>query len=122
MRNYSRNTKILILLAALVSVILISLLSYYTGDYSLEVAYALAILLPSWYAGRLQGLAVAAVAGAGIVLSYHYFNVEKTIPETLTLGIPVAGDIGPRNHAGVVVAPLGGLARFRMVVHRIAEG
>lgn len=78
MKNYCRKTKMLILLAALSGVILISLLSYYTGDYSLEVAYALAILLPSWYAGRLQGLAVAAVAGAGILLSYHYFNVEKT--------------------------------------------
>ncbi|ANA39445.1 hypothetical protein A2G06_02525 [Geobacter anodireducens] len=78
MKNYSRNTKILILLTALGAVILISFLSYFTGDFSLEVAYALAILLPSWYAGRLQGLAVTAVAGVGIVLSSHYFNAENT--------------------------------------------
>lgn len=89
MKNYSRNTKIQILLAALGAVILISFLSYYTGDYSLEVAYALAILLPSWYAGRLQGLAVAVVAGAGIVLSYHYFNVEKTTIHYINMGLEV---------------------------------
>ena len=37
-------------------------------------------------------------------------------------GVPVSGEIDPRDHAHVVVAALGGLARLGMVVHGVAHG
>jgi len=77
MKDYGRKNIILILLSASAAVILISFLSYFTGDFSLEVLYALVILLASWYGGRLPGILVTAVAGAGITLAYHYFSTRK---------------------------------------------
>lgn len=89
MKNLSQGNKILVLLAALAGVVLISLISYYTGDFSLEVAYALAILLPSWYAGRLQGVAATAAAGAGILLSNHYYHAENTTVRNVNMVLEV---------------------------------
>jgi len=77
MRDYSRNKKFSILAGSMLAVIVVSFMSYYTGDFSLEVVYALVILLSSWYAGRLQGLLVSFFSGAGIVLSYYFFNAQS---------------------------------------------
>jgi hypothetical protein len=39
-----------------------------------------------------------------------------------TGGVPVSGEIHPRDHSHVVVAALGCLARLGMVVHRVTQG
>lgn len=89
MRDYSKNIKFVILATSVLAVILVSFLSYYTGDFSLEVIYALAILLPSWYAGRLQGLIVAVFSGAGIVLSYYFFNAQSVAMHYVNMGLEI---------------------------------
>ncbi|MDD2850514.1 MAG: hypothetical protein PHY09_01260 [Desulfuromonadaceae bacterium] len=89
MRDYSQNIKLAILATSVLAVILVSFLSYYTGDFSLEVIYAPAILLPSWYAGRLQGLIVTILSGAGIFLSYYFFNAQSMAMHYVNMGLEV---------------------------------
>ena len=89
MRDYSQNIKFAILATSVLAVVLVSFLSYYTGDFSLEVIYALAILLPSWYAGRLQGLIVAVFSGTGIVLSYYFFNAQSLAMHYVNMGLEI---------------------------------
>ncbi|MDD2733157.1 MAG: hypothetical protein PHF56_04395 [Desulfuromonadaceae bacterium] len=89
MRDYSQNMKLAILATSVLAVILVSFLSYYTGDISLEIIYALAILLPSWYAGRLQGIIVAILAGAGIILSYYFFNAQSMAMHYVNMGLEI---------------------------------
>lgn len=89
MRDYRQNIKHLILTLSILAVILISFMSYYTGDFSLEVVYALVILLSSWYAGRLQGLIVTILSGVGIVLSYYFFNVQSLAMHYVNMGLEI---------------------------------
>ena len=89
MRDYSQKIKLAILATSVLAVILVSFLSYYTGDFSLEVIYALAILLPSWYAGRLQGIIVVILSGAGIILSYYFFNAQSMAMHYVNMGLEI---------------------------------
>jgi len=89
MRDYSRNIKHSILAGSILAVIVVSFMSYYTGDFSLEVVYALVILLSAWYAGRLQGLIVAFFSGAGIVLSYYFFNAQSVAMHYANMGLEI---------------------------------
>lgn len=89
MRDYGQNKKFAISVTSIIAVILVSFLSYYTGDFSLEVIYALAILFPSWYAGRLQGLIVTVFSGAGIILSYYFFNAQSLAMHYVNMGLEI---------------------------------
>jgi hypothetical protein len=70
-------------------VVIVSFMSYHTGDFSLEVVYALVILLSSWYAGCLQGLIVTIFSGVGIVLSYYFFNVQSVAMHYANMGLEI---------------------------------
>lgn len=89
MKNRQRNIHAAILVASIATVVMVSYLSYYTGDFFLEVVYAMAILLPSWYAGRWQGLTVTLVSGIGIFLSSYYFNVNKSPLHYVNMGLEI---------------------------------
>ena len=89
MRDYSRNIKLSILAGSMLAVAVVSFMSYYTGDFSLEVGYALVILLSSWYAGRLQGLLVSFFSGAGIVLSYYFFYAQSVATHYVSMGLEI---------------------------------
>lgn len=89
MRAYSRKIKLFILAISIAVVIFVSLMSYYTGDFSLEVAYALVILLSSWYAGRWCGMAVTFFSGTGIVLSYYFFNAQNVAIHYVNIGLEI---------------------------------
>jgi diguanylate cyclase (GGDEF)-like protein len=89
MRDYSPNIKLAILACSLLAVVIVSLMSYYTGDFSLEVVYALVIMLSSWYAGRVQGLIVTVISGAGIVLSYFVFNTQSVAMHYVNKGLEI---------------------------------
>ncbi len=89
MRNYSQNTKFTILATSVLAVIIVSFLSYYTGDFSLEIVYALLILLATWYAGRLQGLFVTICSGVGIVLSYYFLNAQSVKMHLVNMGLEI---------------------------------
>ena len=89
MKNYRQNIKHSILAIAILAVILVSFMSYYTGDFSLEVVYALLILLSSWYAGRLHGLIVTFFSGTGIILSYYFFNAQSLAMHYVNMGLEI---------------------------------
>lgn len=89
MRGYRQNIKLSILAISILAVILVSFMSYYTGDFSLEVVYALFILLSSWYAGRLQGLIVTFFSGTGIVLSYHFYSAQSLAMHYVNMGLEI---------------------------------
>ena len=88
----ARNERLsspLIVVASLIMVVLLGVIDYITGDYSLVIFYLLPISLASWFAGRPAGVTVAIVCsaarfvsdcflyGAGVSSSLHYWNLTE---------------------------------------------
>jgi hypothetical protein len=92
MPNHACNeglTRPLIVVASLILVVLLGIIDYMTGDYSLVIFYLLPISLASWFAGRPAGVAVAIACsaarfasdcflyGAGVSSPLHYWNFTE---------------------------------------------
>ncbi len=63
MKFMDRQPKWLIVVAGLLLVILIGIIDYLTGDYSLLIFYLMPISLVSWFAGHRAGLVIAFLSG-----------------------------------------------------------
>jgi diguanylate cyclase (GGDEF)-like protein len=81
--------KLAVLSCSVAVVCLTSLLSYYTGDFSLVILNVFAILLASWFAGRWPGLAIAVLSGMGINLSYYLLGKSQASVHYLNMSLEV---------------------------------
>ena len=65
---------------SLLLVVLLGVLDYLTGDYSLLPFYLFPVAIASWLAGRIRGLVIALACGAARFISDH--AVHGSLPES----------------------------------------
>jgi K+-sensing histidine kinase KdpD len=74
-----KQPKWVVILIGLVLIVLIGLIDYLTGDYSILVFYLLPVSLVSWFAGRWPGVMVAIISGCARFISDFSLAVNSRL-------------------------------------------
>jgi hypothetical protein len=89
----------LLMLAGLIAVVLLGIVDYLTGDYSLLIFYAVPIAFEAWFLGRWGAIVISLIAGLARLVSdyfsysgtnFRYWNSLQDMAFLLMVGLLIA--------------------------------